>query len=90
MEQTLQAFERQPGKFRERGFISGGLYGDSITAAKSIKFEAGPLQKLIARHGPNTKVRIELNQIQKNGFIREVQRDAISKLIIHVDVQKRF
>ena len=88
MEQTiLSAVERQPGKFRESGFIPGVIYGGDVASTKSVKFEYGPLQKLISRHGSNARVDIDFGNSRKSGFIKELQRDAISKKILHVDIQ---
>ena len=87
MEQTtLTAADRQPGKFREEGFIPGIIYGDTATS-RSVKFEYSALQKLIFRHGSNARVDIDFDNTHKSGFIKEIQRDAISKKIIHVDIQ---
>ena len=88
MEQTtLTATERQPGKFREKGFIPGVIYGGDVATTKSVKFEYGPLQKMISKHGSNARVDIDFNDTVKSGFIKEIQRDALSKRIIHVDIQ---
>ncbi|MEQ8201040.1 MAG: 50S ribosomal protein L25 [Syntrophomonadaceae bacterium] len=88
MEQTtLTATDRQPGKFREQGFIPGVIYGGDVATSQSVKFEYGPVQKLISRHGANARVEIGLGNTRKSGFIKEIQRDAITKKIIHVDIQ---
>jgi len=88
MEQTtLTATDRRPGKFREKGFIPGIIYGGDVPAAKSVKLEYSPLQKLISKHGSNARVDIDFGSTRKSGFIKEIQRDAISKRIIHVDIQ---
>lgn len=88
-ENILNAIERtkQSGKFRERGFVAGVVYGDSITAANSVKFETVALNKVLVRHGSNAKVCINYNDSKKLGFIKEVQRDALSGLVTHIDVQ---
>lgn len=85
---VLNAIDRgkQSGKFREKGFVSGVLYGDNIAGAKSVKFETAAINKIIASHGSNAKVWINYNGNKKFGFIKEVQRDAISGRIIHLDV----
>lgn len=85
----LNATERtkQSGKFRERGFVAGVLYGDGVAAANSVKFETVALNKVLAGHGSNAKVCIKYNDSKKFGFIKEVQRDAISGLVTHIDVQ---
>lgn len=90
MEETiLNAIERvkQSGKFKEKGFVPGVLYGDSIAVAKPVKFRAAALNETLTRHGSNAKVEINYNDSVKSGFIKEVQRNAISGAITHVDVQ---
>ena len=85
----LQAIERtkQPGKFKESGFVSGVLYGDSIAEATPVKFEAQALKKVLTSHGSNAKVWIKLNNNKKFGFIKEVQKHPISGSVTHIDVQ---
>ena len=86
---TLVALERvkQPGKFKEIGFVPGVLYGDSVTGATSVKFDTIALKKVIAHHGANAKVTIQNGKDKKSGFIKDVQKDAISGAITHIDVQ---
>lgn len=85
----LEAIERikQPGKFKEIGFVPGILYGDNVTGATSVKFDTIALKKVIAHHGSNAKVTIKYDNTKKFGFIKEVQKDAISGSITHIDVQ---
>jgi large subunit ribosomal protein L25 len=90
MEKTiLMASERakKTGKFREKGYVAGVLYGDSIAVAHTVKFETTAINKVIASHGSNAKVWIKYKDDSKLGFIKEVQRDAISQLVTHLDVQ---
>lgn len=88
-ENILNAIERnkQSGRFREKGFVAGVVYGDGITSANSVKFETIALNKVLARHGSNAKVCINYNDSKKLGFIKEVQREALSGLVTHIDVQ---
>lgn len=85
----LEAIERtkQPGKFRESGFVPGVLYGDSIDVATSVKFEALALEKVLTCHGSNAKVWIKYNNNKRFGFIKEVQKHPVSGSVIHIDVQ---
>lgn len=90
MEKTiLTAIERtkQSGKFREKGFVAGVLYGDDINGANSVKFESSALDKVLARHGSNAKVWINFHNNKKLGFVKEVQRDLLSGCVNHIDVQ---
>ena len=85
----LKAIERtkQPGKFREDGFVPGVLYGDGIADSNLVKFEAAALKKIIALHGSNAKVWVKFNNKKKSGFIKEVQKNPLSGSVIHIDVQ---
>lgn len=88
-ENTLNAIERvkQPGKFKEKGFVPGVIYGDGIATANSVKFAAPVLNAILARHGANARVMVKYNDNIKLGFIKEVQKDAISRVVKHVDIQ---
>ena len=85
----LEATDRikQPGKFKEEGFVPGVLYGDGVDKATSVKFNTIALKKILSSHGSNAKVWINHNNSKKFGFVKEVQKDAVSEKIIHIDVQ---
>lgn len=85
----LEVKERnqKTGKFKEVGFVPGVLYGDSITGATSVKFDALALRKVINTHGANAKIWIHNNNNKQYGFIKEVQRHPISRQVSHIDVQ---
>ena len=83
----LEAAERSKGKFREKGFVPGVLYGDGVDTTTSVKFDERKLNKLISMHGPNAKLWITINNSKKYGFIREVQRKPITYMISHIDIQ---
>lgn len=74
-------------KFREKGFIPGVIYGDSVAEADSVKFEEVALKKILARHGSNVKLWIKCGDNKKFGFIKEIQRHPVLNNIIHLDVQ---
>ena len=89
MEETiLNAIERtmEPKQCRAAGFTPGVLYGDSVTNAISVQFEAHALKKIIAAHGANAKVWVDFGGNRKFGFIKEVQRDSVTAKVIHTDV----
>jgi len=84
---NASARAKQSSKFREKGFVPGVIYGDSITDADSVKFETLALKKVIDKHGANAKVWIMYNDTKKFGFIKEVQRDGVTGSVRHIDVQ---
>jgi len=85
----LNVFERpaQHKKFKEEGFIAGVIYGDSVKEATSVKLELIPLKKILGKHGSNAKVWVKLGEESKFGFIKEIQRDPVTAVITHIDVQ---
>ena len=84
---NASARPKQSGRFREKGFLPGVIYGANIANAISVKFETKPLRKVIAKHGDNAKVWVLHDNDKKFGFIKEVQRDVVSGQIRHIDVQ---
>lgn len=88
-EVILQATERtkQPGRFKETGFVPGVVYGDSVAEATSVKFEETALKKVLTRYGSNAKVWIKYNNSKEFGFVKEVQKHPISGIVTHIDVQ---
>jgi len=90
MEQViLNALERVKGntKFKEDGFIAGVMYGEGSTEATSVKFELVPLRKILGKHGSNAKVVVKYGDVEKTGFIKEIQRHPVTAKITHIDVQ---
>ena len=85
----LNAMDRakQPGKFKETGFVAGVLYGDGIIGAVSVKFQESSLMKLIAKHGTQAKVVITHGKDKKIGFIKEIQRHPCTHSLAHIDMQ---
>ncbi len=85
----LQAIARtkQPGKFRQSGFVPGVFYGDNFAGATLVNFETSALKKVFTIHGSNAKTWIKFNNKKKFGFIKEVQKDPVSGNIIHIDFQ---
>jgi len=83
----LDAIERADGKFRESGFVAGVLYGDGIVAATPVKFEEKSLNKVLSKHGNSAKIWVNINNSKKYGFIKEVQRKAMTRTVSHIDVQ---
>jgi large subunit ribosomal protein L25 len=89
MEETiLNAIERpvQSRKFKEKGFVPGVLYGDNHAEATSVKFGTSDLTKILANHGSNAKVWVKYGDNKKFGFIKEIQRNRITRQVLHVDV----
>ena len=84
----LKATERseKPKRVRNAGFIPGVLNGPG-TASTPVKFDGVALNKIIARHGTNAKLWVELGGEKKFGFIREVQKHPVESKVIHITIQ---
>jgi len=88
VETILKAMERseKTNKVRSEGFIPGVLNGPD-TASTSVKFEAAALNKIIAKHGANAKIWVELGDEKKFGFIKDVQKHPVEGKVIHIAIQ---
>ena len=84
----LKAVKRseKPKKVRESGFVPGVLNA-SDTTSTSVMFEAAALNKIVARHGHNAKIWIDLEGKKDFGFIMELQRHPVENRIIHASVK---
>jgi len=71
---------------KKSGFIPGVLNGPG-TASTSVIFEIIPLNKIIAKHGKNAKLWVDLDNEKKFGYIKEVQRHPVDGNIIHIAIQ---
>ena len=75
----------EPKKIRKAGFTPGALNGPGTTSV-SVQFESPALNKIIARHGPNAKLWVELDKKKHFGFIKEVQRHPVEGKVLHVSI----
>lgn len=89
MEETiLKATERSVNlsALRKAGFTPGVLNGPG-TASTPVQFESLALNKIIAKHGPNAKLWVDMGKDKSFGYVKEVQRHPVEKNIIHVAIQ---
>lgn len=86
-ETILKAVERIEDlrKVRAAGFIPGVLNGPG-TKSTSVKFEPKELNKVIAKHGRNAKVWIDMGAEKQFGFIKDIQRHPVEGNILHTVV----
>ncbi|AYF55141.1 50S ribosomal protein L25 [Clostridium botulinum] len=72
---------------RKKGMVPGILYGAGI---QNLLFEIGELElnKEILKHGEHGGVNLEINNKQHQAIVKEVQKDPVTKKIIHVDLQE--
>jgi large subunit ribosomal protein L25 len=84
----LNAMERdeKPKKARREGFVPGVLNGPGANST-SVKFQSAELDRVIAKHGTNTKLWVKLDNEKKYGFIKEVQRHPVEEKVMHISIQ---
>ncbi len=84
----LNAMERneKPKKARRDGFVPGVLNGPGANST-SVKFQSAELDRVIAKHGTNTKLWVKLDNEKKYGFIKEVQRHPVEEKVMHISIQ---
>ncbi|MDR5660087.1 50S ribosomal protein L25 [Serpentinicella sp. ANB-PHB4] len=73
-------------RMKEQGYVPGVLYGKGIKTIH-VQVERGYLETLIRDHGINTIVTLNVEGQTYNAFLKEVQRDPVTKEILHVDYQ---
>ncbi len=83
-ETIIKAMERTEDLriVRKAGFVPGVLNGPG-TKSTSVKFESTALNKVIAKHGKNAKLWVELGPNKLFGFIKDIQRHPVEGNIIH-------
>jgi len=89
MEETiLKATKRveSPKKVRNEGFTPGVL-NEHDTTSTSVQFETPALNKVLAKHGANAKIWVQMGTKKRFGFIKEVQRHPVEGKVIHIAVQ---
>lgn len=89
MERIILQAESRTGKpkaTRAKGLVPGILYGKGEEAIP-VSFQEIPLRKILTKHGYNAKVWIDLNDQQKFGFIKDVQKHPVEDKVLHIDVQ---
>lgn len=77
---------KQAGNFKEVDFIQGVIYGKKIDAS-AVKFDAAAVISLVHNYGEKVDVTVEFGGVTMNGFVKEIQRHAMTKAISHIDIQ---
>lgn len=89
MEKIILQAEGRTGKpkaTRAKGLVPGIIYGKGEEAIP-VSFQDLPLRKILTKHGYNAKVWIDLDNQQKFGFVKDVQKHPVEDKILHIDVQ---
>ncbi|MGL5615554.1 MAG: 50S ribosomal protein L25 [Sarcina sp.] len=80
------ACHHEAKKIRKEGKVPGVFYGNNI---KGFNFEIGELElnDCICSGGINAVVNVSMEGENHKAIIKEIQRDAITRKIIHVDLE---
>lgn len=72
---------------RKHGKVPGVIYGKDI---KNLLFEIGELElnSAIIKQGEHGTLNVNIDGENINALIKEVQRDVVTKKIIHIDLEK--
>lgn len=82
---SIRAPQSKAKQLRRQGYVPGVLYGRNTTTTP-VLFNKNHVENFIKRVGEGTVFDIELDGIKQTVRIREMQRDPISKEIIHLDL----
>ena len=85
----LEVLERKESakKTRKNGFVPAVIYGGEFEHGESVKIEASKLNRVLKDKGTSSRFFVMINQEEKEVLVKEVQNDAITGQIIHVDMQ---
>lgn len=85
---VLKAVHRsdKPGKVRQAGFVPAVLH-EKDKPSTPVQLEAAALARMVAHHGLQAHLWIDVDGDRKYGFIKEIQRDPVERKIIHAAVQ---
>ncbi|MGL5823181.1 MAG: 50S ribosomal protein L25 [Sarcina sp.] len=87
IEKRTKNTHHEARKTRRAGKVPGVLYGKAI---KSTLFEIGSLElnEYISKEGCNSLLNVNLDGCEHKAIIKEIQRDPVSRNIIHIDLAK--
>ncbi|MGI6527766.1 MAG: 50S ribosomal protein L25 [Caldicoprobacterales bacterium] len=87
--QLLQVSPRMPHskakQLRRQGYVPGVLYGKNHDTAP-VLFNKKQVENFINRMGTAAVIEVEVNGVVQPVKVREVQRDPVSREIIHLDL----
>ncbi|KNF07508.1 ribosomal 5S rRNA E-loop binding protein Ctc/L25/TL5 [Gottschalkia purinilytica] len=78
---------RQSNRTRNRGFIPAILYGRNFSNYP-IEIDSKELSNIVRDYGENALVSLSIEGNMYTAMIKDIQRDAFEKDIIHIDLQQ--
>ncbi len=89
MQESVLALNKRSDKpkvLRRNGMIPGVIYGDKFTEGIPVEFEKSVFTKIVIKHGTSAKISTEFDGKKNLAIIKEIQRDAVTREPIHVDL----
>lgn len=74
-------------RLRNDGWVPGIIYGHGITNTP-VEVNGKEISRILRYHGENSLVGIDLGQGVRRVLIKEVQRDPVTRQVLHVDFQE--
>ncbi len=79
------AREKQPGVYNNEGFVRGAIYGSKINASP-VTLDAKAVDEVLFNSGEKAAVTVEFGGVTMTGFIKEIQRNVLTKAVSHIDI----
>ncbi|KGM96442.1 50S ribosomal protein L25 [Clostridium novyi A str. 4552] len=72
---------------RKKGMVPGVLYGAGV---QNTLFEIGEIElnREVLKHGEYGGIDLEINNNHHKAIVKEVQKDPVTKKILHIDLQE--
>ncbi len=89
MEYILEAQPRErgnPRELRRKGLIPGVVYGPGVNVP--VVFRQKDLEELLHKITRSSRIKLNLNGQTLDTFIKEIQYDALTDRVIHIDLYK--
>lgn len=74
-------------RVRTRGHVPGIIYGRNSTNL-AVELDRIELNRVVRNHGENALVNVIVDNNNYSSMIKEIQRDPVTKEIIHIDLQQ--
>lgn len=87
VEKRVKHVHHEAKKTRKCGKVPGILYGKSLENTL-IEVGANQLNQYILKEGTNSVIDVHLNGKSHKALIKEVQRDILTRKIIHLDLEE--
>jgi len=86
--QTREVIGKRVKALRRRGIVPAILYGHGIESVP-IQVEVGQLEEILPQAGSTQPIKLVIDSHEEphTVLIKEVQRDVITRAILHVDFQ---